>query len=312
MTKIEEIKNPKLWDKIVSKSNQYSLLCSSKFLSGLTCPHKFFLFKEKQNIKMAALIFENKINLKKYFLQDFNYNQGFYFFDSDLIERKRNKERIRLINIFLNEITKNYSELRFSLNYNIKDIRAFQWFDFPKKTFQINTVYTSIIYLNEFKTFEEYIKSIRYERRREYRLFADTNYKIIQENDHEKFIKLYKFLKPNIGKLMFDTHLKVIRNANKMNFSRINFLFDKNKIIAGTLFYYHKNTAYYAFSVSDPNYKKKLSCTAPLILEQIKYSFKNKIKNVDFLGINSPNRGDFKESFGGKLEFFSELFYKKI
>ena len=111
---------------------------------------------------------------------------------------------------------------------------------------------------------------------------------------------------------MFDTHLKVIRNANKMNFSRINFLFDKNKIIAGTLFYYHKNTAYYAFSVSDPNYKKKLSCTAPLILEQIKYSFKNKIKIVDFLGINSPNRGDFKESFGGKLEFFSELFYKKI
>tara|TARA_A100001015_G_scaffold162222_1_gene180320 strand:+ start:1780 stop:2718 length:939 start_codon:yes stop_codon:yes gene_type:complete len=312
LTKIEEIKNPKLWDKIVCKSNQYSLLCSSKFLSGLTCPHKFFLLKEKQNIKMAVLIFENKKKFKKYFLQDFNYNQGFYFFDNDLTERKRNKERIRLINIFLKEMTKNYSELRFSLNYNIKDIRAFQWFDHPKKTFQINTVYTSIIQLNEFKTFEEYIKSIRYERRREYRLFTETNYKIIQENDHEKFIKLYKFLKPNIGKLMFDTHLKVIRNANKMNFSRINFLLDKNKIIAGTLFYYHKNRAYYAFSVSNPNYKKKVSCTAPLILEQINYSFKNKIENVDFLGINSPNRGDFKESFGGKLDFFSELFYKKI
>ena len=91
----------------------------------------------------------------------------------------------------------------------------------------------------------------------EYKLFAKTNYKIIQENDHEKFIKLYKFLKPNIGKLMFDTHLKVIRNSNKMNFSRTNFLLDKNKIIAGTLFYYHNDNAYYAFSVSDPNYKKK-------------------------------------------------------
>ena len=52
---------------------------------------------------MAALIFENKKKFSKYFLQDFNYNQGFYFFDSDLIERKRNKERIRLINIFLNK-----------------------------------------------------------------------------------------------------------------------------------------------------------------------------------------------------------------
>tara|TARA_B100000886_G_scaffold318979_1_gene259403 strand:- start:80 stop:1018 length:939 start_codon:yes stop_codon:yes gene_type:complete len=312
LTKIEEIKNPILWDNIVCKSNQYSLLCSSKFLSGLTCPHRFFLLKEKQNIKMSVLIFEKKKKFEKYFLQDFNYNQGFYFFDSDLIERKRNKERIRLTNIFLHELTKNYSELRFSLNYNIKDIRAFQWFDYPKKKFQINTVYTSIINLNEFKTFEEYIKSIRYERRREYRLFAKTDYKIIQENNHKKFIKLYKFLKPNIGKLMFDTHLKVIRNAGKKNFSRTNFLLDKNKIIAGTLFYYHKDTAYYAFSVSDPNYKKKISCTTPLILEQINYSFKNKIKNVDFLGINSPNRGDFKESFGGKLEFFSELFYKKI
>ena len=66
-------------------------------------------------------------------MQDFNYNQGFYFFDSNLIERKKNKERIRLIDIFLHQITKKYSELRFSLNYNIKDIRAFQWFDYPKK-----------------------------------------------------------------------------------------------------------------------------------------------------------------------------------
>ena len=222
MIKIEEIKNPTLWDEIVRKSNEYSLLCSSKFLSGLTCPYKFFLLKEKQNIKMAALIFENKKKFEKIFLQDFNYNQGFYFFDSNLIERKKNKERIRLIDIFLHQITKKYSELRFSLNYNIKDIRAFQWFDYPKKKFQINTVFTSIINLNEF-FFEEYIKSIRYERRREYKLFAKTNYKIIQENDHEKFIKLYKFLKPNIGKLMFDTHLKVIRNSNKMNFSRTNF-----------------------------------------------------------------------------------------
>lgn len=311
MITIEKISDPVEWEKIVSKSEQYSLFCSSKFLSGFSCPYELFIIKDNQNIKMAALVFLKSKNLEKHYMQDFNYNQGFYFFDKDLIERKRNHERNKLLTFFLEFITKKSNEFRFSLHYSLKDIRAFQWFEYPKKPFELNIVYSSVVDLKKFKNFEEFLKSTRYERRRELKNFQETNFKIAQTKDVEKFINFYKILIPQVGKPLYDTHLKVIRNSSKNLFSRINFLLDEDKIIAATLFYFHKNSSYYAFSASDPKYKKKFSSTVPLILEQIKYALKNKIKNVDFLGVNSPNRGDFKESFGGDLISFNEIVYKK-
>lgn len=307
---IEKITDAKLWDQIVSKSGQYSLFCSSSFLLGLICPYEWYFVKEKENIKMAVLIFKKK-NEAKYFFQDFNYNQGFYFFDNHLIERKKIHERIKLIDLFLKFISKTNDELRFSLHYSLKDVRAFQWFQYPKKKIQINCVYTSIVDLTKFNDFNDFLKSIRYERRREFKIYNNSHYKVVQKNDLEKFIKFYELLESDVGSFAYKTHIKLIRNAYNNSFCRINFLFDGDKIIAATLFYVFKDKLFYAFSVSDPNYKKKISCSVPLILEQIDYGIKNKIKTLDFMGANSPNRSDYKESYGGNLEFFFELIYNK-
>ena len=46
-------------------------------------------------------------------------------------------------------------------------------------------------------------------------------------------------------------------------------------------------------------------------LKIMDFAFKNNIATLDFLGVNSPNRADFKESFGGFLTSFYELVFKK-
>ena len=43
------------------------------------------------------------------------------------------------------------------------------------------------------------------------------------------------------------------------------------------------------------------------IYNQIKILKEKKLKNVDFVGVNSPNRGFFKYTFGSKLKNYFEL-----
>ncbi len=310
--KIFKINEKKNWDEVVSKSSQYSLFCSSIFLNGLSCKYDFYFIKKENQIKLAVLLFKKTKKLEKFYYQDFNYNQGFYFFDTDLAYKKQKIERIQLINFFLDYITKKIKEMRFSLHPTINDIRVFQWYDYTKKPFHFNKVYTSIINFSKYYSFENFLSSIRYERRREYRIFKEqSDLKIIVDNNKKNFIEIYRYLLPTVGHLAFKAHIKLIDNALKNKYARINFMYNNKKILAATLFYFFKEDCYYAFSAINPNHKKKYSYTTSLILEQINFAFQNKIIKLDFLGVNSPNRADYKESFGGNLDSFYELTYKK-
>mgnify|MGYP006080193587 CR=1 FL=1 len=312
MYKLIEIKDTALWDKTVGFSKQFSLLSSSAFLQGLTCTYDLIFIKKNEDVKMAAIVFKKNKKLNKFFFQDFNYNQGFYFFDDNQSLGKKRSERIKLIEFFLDSVSKKFKEMRFSLHESINDIRAFQWYDYKNKPFTFNTVYSSKIDFLKYKNFTEFLKSIRYERRREYKKINEIENLCVKiENNEKKFINIYKNLIPAIGKLAFDTHVKLIKNAILNNYARINFMYDDKKLISATLFYYFKDQSYYAFSAIDRHYKKNFSCTAFLILEQINFAFKNNISTLDFLGVNSPNRADFKESFGGSLTSFHELVFKK-
>ena len=125
------------------------------------------------------------------------------------------------------------------------------------------------------------------------------------------FIKLYKKKYKNIIEdFVIKTHCKIIKNSSKKGFTRLNFIKKKNKIFGGSIFYFDKKSAYYAFSFINKN-KEKFSLTTPLIIEQLNYFFNNRIKFFDMMGVNSPGRGDYKESFGGNLASFYEVIYKK-
>jgi len=49
---------------------------------------------------------------------------------------------------------------------------------------------------------------------------------------------------------------------------------------------------------SDPEYRK-FSTGGFVVLEQIRKFFEQDLDQIYFVGINSPNRGNFKTSFGG-------------
>jgi len=302
--KIKKIEDKIKWEQITSISEEYNLLSSSTFFEGLTCPYNFYLIEDQRPL-LSAVVF-NKTEFKKnFFLQDFNYNQGLYFLVKD------KKKQFEAVKFFLDEITKSYNSLRFSLNYNLQDIRPFQWHNYPNCEFKFNTVYSSIINLSENKTFENVLSNFRYSRRREMKLFEKSDYNIGISDDYEKFFNLYTSIyKRILDPFVLDAHYKLIANSFKNKFARLNFIYKKNSISGGSIFYFDNKRAYYAFSVIEKN-KENFSLTTPLLIEQIKFFYKKKIKIIDMMGINSPGRGDYKESFGGQIIKFYEALYEK-
>ena len=102
---------------------------------------------------------------------------------------------------------------------------------------------------------------------------------------------------------MFDKIIKVLNENNNISmFSCI----DKDKIISASIFIEYKDQAYYLIGANDPNYRNSGAGTA-VIFEHIKHLLNKKIKIIDFLGANSPSRGDFKTSFNAKLISYYEI-----
>ena len=60
------------------------------------------------------------------------------------------------------------------------------------------------------------------------------------------------------------------------------------------------NTAYYLFGANDPDMRNQHTGTA-VIWDSFHILSEMNINTVDLEGINSPNRGWFKTSFGGRI-----------
>jgi lipid II:glycine glycyltransferase (peptidoglycan interpeptide bridge formation enzyme) len=73
---------------------------------------------------------------------------------------------------------------------------------------------------------------------------------------------------------------------------------------SASLFLFDDKTAYYLFGANDPDYRQD-GTGGYVIFEQIRLSIEQGLSYVDFMGINSPSRGDFKLSFNAEpVPFF--------
>ena len=75
---------------------------------------------------------------------------------------------------------------------------------------------------------------------------------------------------------------------------------------AASLFLHDEKNSYYSVGGSIPETRKNGSVSLN-IYHQILNSIKLKKSFIDFVGINSPNRGYFKTSFGGETKIYFEL-----
>ena len=78
--------------------------------------------------------------------------------------------------------------------------------------------------------------------------------------------------------------------------------------VSAAMFLLDDNRGYYLVGATNSEYRN-YGVGSFVMFEQIRKCFDDGLKEIDFIGINSPQRGDFKTSFNAKSELYFELHY---
>lgn len=306
----------KEWDDFVDNSSQGNIFQKSYFLRSLLNPFSCY-FIESGNKKLAGVVVMEDSNMMCKAPFCYCQYQGIIF--SNYINSKLNHSRIpleyKIVEFIINKLVDKYSNFNMSLAPEFKDIRPFLWYNYGKENkpkFNINNSYTSILDIIDLN-FDEYLSSIRNNRRREIKK-ADVS--IVNSTDIPKFLEIYQrmFKRNNITLTPFEVDLveSITNAALNNNFGWLkSAITDDNSIAAMSLFLYDKKRSYYLFGANEPSLRKGCGSTA-LMIENIKFSYQLGLESVDFVGANSPNRSDYKISFNSKLQPYWEVSLNQI
>jgi lipid II:glycine glycyltransferase (peptidoglycan interpeptide bridge formation enzyme) len=293
------------WCEFLEGNTHGSIFAETSFLKCLRNNYKRYLFKNKNNQILAGcvVIYEGKKIYKAPI--PFIPHQGIIFSEYVNSQKnyKKNNLKLELVSFIIETLEHDYDNFSMSMNINFRDLRPFQWKNINSedgKKFSFEIKYTGILNLKEFVK-ENYISSIRTSRRQE---FNKCKFNVTESENVELFIQLYKatFLRQgiNVDDASIDSIRSIIKNCLTQKIGRMT-VYESSSETASMMFFIHDiNCAYYLFGVNNPKFRDLTSSTK-LMIENIKYYSKLGLSYIDFVGVNSPNRGDYKLSFNPEL-----------
>jgi len=300
---LRKCKDYKVWNEFVKKSPQSNLFCQTWFLDAFKKEYELLAVYKGESILLGSVIIKDETGQP--ITQPFMY-QGVLFSQSldVLAPHRRVKKCLELVDFLLVEVEKMYRQIAFSLHTSFVDLRSFQWHNYhapPKGQFQINLNYTGIIDLKNIQDFDQILMNARTVRRQEYRKCIKEGFTIEESKDisildklHEKTFERQGLKRSQSERFMATT---LAKESLSKGFGRLIICRDKKGIPASAnLFLFDDKTGYYLIGANDPNFRKYGTGTY-VLFEQIKNSLEQGLLQVDFVGINSPMRGDFKTSF---------------
>lgn len=300
---IEKCVDDLKWDNFISMSPHSSIYLTSRILNqSFNQFDKLFFFDQNKMIIASAIIKKDK----KY--NDYTEYQGLALSKpngSNTIQ-KIVTDQFKKTETVLNLLEKKYKTFNLSLHPNITDLRPFQWLNYhnTKKKISFSLKYTAIIDLKDYIDFEHYLSSIRSVRRQEYKKAIRNKLRFIESNEIEDFLRLYilTFARQGLSVSQYDLNYicNVYKTLSEIGQAKLTYVINENNtIISGMIVYLYKDTMYYQFGATDPEYRNTGGFVFAM-LNNIKYGIENGINKFDMVGINSPNRGDFKISFNAK------------
>lgn len=290
------------WDSFVASSPQENVFCTTPFLDALGKDYDLLFVEKNSCPQLGAVVLKGDGQpipaLYPY--------QGILFDGSScsMPYHARAKWTLKLTDFLLAEMEQRYELISFCLHHGVEDLRSFQWFHYhqPQRgQFKIELRYTGLLDLLAVPDFDAYLFTVRKVRRYEYRHAQSAGLTIEESSELDTLDRLHQLTferqgikrSPEEERLLLD----ISEAALSKDFGRLLLCRDKKGTATSTtLFLYDNRCGYYLFGANDPEYRKTGSGTY-LILENIRRCKEKGLARVDFVGINSPNRGDFKTSF---------------
>jgi ribosomal protein S18 acetylase RimI-like enzyme len=293
------------WNRFAEESPHGSIFCLTPFLDALKVEYRL-LFVEDRGVPQAGL------PLLLHDSQPYPTQYPWTMYQGVLLgaslcgqqPHTRTKQTLAVLDFLLAEYEKQYSRLTICQHYRFEDLRGFSWFHYhePQRgTFQIDLLYSALLDLAQVADFDQYLGSLRTVRRQEYRRCQTNGFSVRPSDDLELLDRLHErtFARQGIERNPYDVevHESICRAALAHGFGEMLICAAPNGTIASaTLFLFDRRSGYYMVSANDPEYRNSGSGTY-LMIENLRRCQAKGLETVDLVGINSPNRGDFKTSF---------------
>lgn len=300
------------WDSLLAASAQQNAFCYDDFLSAMPHPPVRWLLERKNKPVAGAVVFaEGNRSLPA--PRPLTTYQGIFLLPPRADIHSRIRWEIETIEKLIIELSAHYDSLSFSLHPSLSDIRAFQWFNYHapgQNRFTIEVAYTGIVDLSQLADFGAFLDTVRAARREDVKKAAKANIDAIVSDDVGAFDRLHEATFARQGMTRSSDERAFIGSALAplLHSGRCRMLMAVPRAgdpVAATIFLHDKTTAYYYFGACDPAWRSSGVSTF-LIVESIKHAWRMGLRAIDMVGINSPERGDFKVSFNaGPRAYFN-------
>ena len=303
--KLEYCSDKQIWDNFISNSTQGNIFCKTNFLDSLGLNFETIFVLKNHQIQVGAIFINNDIELVN---SPIRY-QGVLFpgHMEEIPNHRRVKKNLEILDFLLSELSFRYDRIKFSIHYSVDDLRSFQWFNYHKPElgqFEIILRYTGILDINSSMDNAGLFKNARLKRRRDYLKTEKQGFYSEESTDIDILNHLQDLTYKRQGITISVEEKKLLTNIVEasllMGFGRLLICKNKNgNPVSASLFIYDKKCGYYIIGATDPEYRK-FGTGSYVMFEQIMRCKDQGLKIVDFCGINSPNRGDFKTSFNAE------------
>ncbi len=309
------------WDEFVGSSPQGSVFCSTAFLSALEAERELWFVAEAGRPVLGAVILRQAgrpLPAPYPFAPYLGVLIGARY--AELPSHSRFAAVLRGLDFLLAELEVRSELISFCLHPAFEDLRGFSWFHYhqPERgRFRIELRYTGMLEASALADWEAYLESIRRLRQREYRKACVGGLVVEKSQDVGTLERLHQLTFERQGIAVPEREARLLRRiscaALQHGFGEL--LVCRNaggETLAATLFLYDARCGYSLFGATDPQQRDTGAYTF-LILENLLRCRERGVARVDFVGVNSPNRGDYKLSFNFKpVPYFVATWQKPL
>jgi ribosomal protein S18 acetylase RimI-like enzyme len=293
------------WDQFVKDSPQGNIFCRSAVLEALGEEYELWFVEDGGERLLGTVIITRdgqpiRAPYPHAMYQGVLLSAKVY----KLAPHRRVWLTLELTSFLLAEMKQRFNRISFCLHHRFEDLRSFSWFHYDEPEqgqFEIALRYTALIDLSPFESFDQYLRTIRRDRRYDYRHARSEGLVISESTDLQALERLCDLTYARQG-IERDPKAKLVlksitQAAVAGGFGELLACTDPSGALASMIvFLYDNKYGYNWVGGTDPQYRSSGAATY-LILENIKRCKARGLTQVDVIGINSPQRGNFKTGF---------------
>ncbi|HEY8158142.1 MAG TPA: GNAT family N-acetyltransferase [Methylobacter sp.] len=300
--------NKQVWDAFVSTSPQRSIFVYSKFLDSLNANYDLVTCYEKGKVVAGAVLIYSDADEPIDRPYPFTQYQGVLLADNaSQPAHSQITHEFNVVEYFISQLTEHYKKCCFCQSWRLNDLRPFQWHNYhepDKGQFKLDLRYTGILDLKKHDNFDAYLSSIRSCRKQEFKK-ASQMLKLEFSRDEDILDTLHAmtFERQSIARSNQDSALvrSICQHAITGGYGKMSVALLDERPVSAVLFLYDDRAAHYLFGANDPAYRNT-GAGSFLLLQMIKDAFEQGMEEIDFVGVNSPSRGDYKISLNAELK----------